>query len=540
MSIPYQQLADAGVDVAGIVTEDFLNKFSIAHHRSLPNLYKGKIVRNDFGPILEISYNVTDPIAFDLNPIDSKSFKPIWRKHLEIKGAALPDIFDQVAAPENVKLTSKKVNFGLAVLDPDNGNVMIKVDFLWDLEARCAISLNSTGSGAVLRLEPIKVEFTKSKNLLLKEIKEKLLQHGGKDVESKARAFSLLDDEWCLKVEQLLLFLFNGILSAQMSNFIRAWQLPNAIEITDGFQLSPNFLLIAANQMIVGGQVEGHRTGVAELQRTLDVVFDEYNERVAEEFEGLDDDGIRAWVPETSPSIQWLKEQRYGIETETRGMLREHESRIKSLSESVTINPNLSLLFNSDPIDLIAKKYLGIQKFGGDSVGIDHLVKAQVGWWFRVDNPSGRVVPRGIQMTATPNLGGSLEICHFNFDPKHFGSWDCHGIAVNLAFKNFQVNAFPTFESAGIYVRILFDSNGISLSFSGLPGWINDLIGWITAKLTEPIIDLIGAILSLFKFRIAQYPRYFPGTSLEWTHQFNTVPDNAGPYLVVSAAIDFK
>ena len=50
----------------------------------------------------------------------------------------------------------------------------------------------------------------------------------------------------------------------------------------------------------------------------------------------------------------------------------------------------------------------------------------------------------------------------------------------------------------------------------------------------------LEAVVLLLHIRIAQYPKFFPGTGLEWIPNMSSTPDNAGPYLVFSAAPQFK
>ncbi|MBY3421914.1 hypothetical protein HFN86_17125 [Rhizobium laguerreae] len=188
----------------------------------------------------------------------------------------------------------------------------------------------------------------------------------------------------------------------------------------------------------------------------------------------------------------------------------------------------------------MAKQYLSVNTGWRGSKELDHLVKAEIGWWFRVENGKGKVVAGGVQVNADVSVGGEARVCHFDVDPKHFGDWKCYSLAVELSpVPDFGVQALPSFATDGAYLSARLLTTGIALRLPNWPGWANDIIGWVSGNLTRPLLSAIAAVVALFRFKLVSYPRYFPGTGLQWTPNINQTPSNAGPYLVFSADPDF-
>jgi hypothetical protein len=164
------------------------------------------------------------------------------------------------------------------------------------------------------------------------------------------------------------------------------------------------------------------------------------------------------------------------------------------------------------------------------------LLKAECGWWVNVGGASAEVVPKGIFVKAQAAVGGYARGCVPNPDPKHWGEWMCIGLGVALrVVPDFLVKAYFTFNTDGVYLRLVLLSTGVSVTIDGAPGWLNDLLGWITSMLTQPLFAAISLLIAAFRVRIIEYPRYLPGTALEWEPRLNTTPENAGPYLVFTA-----
>jgi hypothetical protein len=104
-----------------------------------------------------------------------------------------------------------------------------------------------------------------------------------------------------------------------------------------------------------------------------------------------------------------------------------------------------------------------------------------------------------------------------------------------------ELEAYPSFASDGIYLDVNLLNDSIKLQFCGdVPGWANAIIGWISQVLTAPLIAALRLFIAMMHPRIGVYPRYFPGTGLEYNPRINTTLDNQGPYLTFSGDPDFK
>ncbi|WP_369991341.1 hypothetical protein [Pseudomonas xanthosomatis] len=536
MTYPYQELEAAGVDIAALVNEKFLNKFSVSHHKTNSNLYEGADHTDELGDRVEIKFKVGAPLVFDLNPISQSRFRGIYESHLVKKGMN-PKLKSNIfSVPANLKLCSEKVSFEVAVIDLQSGADIVRVPFFWDLEARCAVTLVESGGVYSVRLDPIKVEFSIGEPAALFELRQSLL--GGKDSSGTVppRKYSAPDPEWCIKIERLILLLVNKVIAVQLSNFIRSWELPKAIELVEGVDFKPSYLDVKANYLALGGHVTMAPISASAVQAKASVILEEYARRVQEEFDAMTDDQIRNIKSSKLKSVEWLSETTASLGAEIVG----GASSGRSSQSSSAFDKNVSLLIGDKPIDYLAKKELTVRDGSNSSIQLDRALKAEAGWWLNIFNVSGGVAPGGLWVKATPDVGGYARVCHFDIDPKNFGQWKCHGPAVQLILRNAKFSAFPSFESDGVYLRGRFSSDGVEVRIPGWPSWANDLLAWVTRALSDPIIDFLGVLLSLFKVRIVEYPKHFPGTGLEWVPNINTTPGNVNSYLEFSADPTFE
>ena len=325
------------------------------------------------------------------------------------------------------------------------------------------------------------------------------------------------------------------MIAVQLSNFIRSWELPKAIELVDGVDFKPSYLDVKADYLALGGHVTMSPVAISELQSKASTVLSEYTHRIQAEFDAMNDEEILNIKSAKFKSVEWLKSATVALGAET-----EATSSGRGNPANNGFTKNVSLLFNDKPIDYLAKKELSIREGSSSSIQLDRALKAEAGWWLNIHSVSGGIKQAGLWIKATPDAGGYARVCHFDFDPKHFGEWKCYGPAVQLVIKNAKFEVFPSFESNGVYVRGRFSSDGIEVRIPGWPNWANDLLAWVTRALSDPIIDFLGALLSLIKIRIVEYPKHFPGTGLEWTPNMNTLPANIGPYLEFSADPAFE
>lgn len=535
MSYPYQDLEAAGVDIAGLVSEGFLNKFSASHHRVNPNLYQGSDHTDELGDRVEIKFKVVNPITFDLTPISESRFRSLYEAHLISKGMNPSKIAKLFSVPANLKLNSKKVSFEIAVINIQDGSDIVRVPFAWDMEARCSVILVESNGAYSVRLDPLKVEFSTGEKAALLELRQALLGNGDSSDSDEPQRYRSPNPEWCLKIERLMLLLVNKVIAVQLSNFIRSWELPKAIELVDGVDFKPSYLDVKADYLALGGHVTMSPVAVSALQAKASIVLAEYTQRIQTELDAMTDDEIVNIKSAKFKSVEWLKSTTNALAAEP-----EIASSGKGGLASNAFTKNVSLLFNDKPIDYVAKKELSIRDGSRTSIQLDRALKAEAGWWLNIHSVSGGIAPAGLWVQATPDVGGYARVCHFDLDPKHFGEWKCYGPAVQLAIKNAKFGAFPSFESNGVYVRGRFSSDGIEVRIPGWPSWANELLAWVTRVLSDPIVDFLGALLSLIKIRIVEYPKHFPGTGLEWKPNMNTMPANIGPYLELSADPAFE
>jgi len=544
MAFPYQKLEANGVDVAGAATEELLNDFSEKHFKHGADIYQGTYRFDDFDSRIEVSYQVQNPIVFDLAPIEPVRFKRLWISHLQTKGA--PNLQNVPVTPPNLRITSKKIKFVITVFKGHTSDVDFSVDFQWDVEARCAVLLiDAGGDKKAVRLEPIKVTFSVSASTILKEIAFALRRIGrAKTAELQVRetrghivAFGNPNDPvWCTNVEKLLLFLVNQVLAQNMTNFIKDWDLPRAIEIANGVSISPHYLEVSDKMLIVGGIVNYPTKALSHMDSRVERILLEFREQFNEEFGAMTDKQLNNWKPSQSSCLRWLKAKEQELRNSIPPSTKKRQAGARAYTE------NLLILSNDHLFDALAKAYLNAHNGWDGSEQLDFLVRAEVGWWFKVDHGWAKVVPHGVEIHANVEVGGYLRGCVPNPDPKHWGEWMCEGICVEIKPRpDFGLQAYPSFLADGVYLNLRLLTQSLALQFcSGVPPWLNALIGWITSMLTAPLLDVLRVAISLFHFKILDYPRYFPGTPLEWTPRLNVTPTNYGPYLAFTGDPKFK
>lgn len=536
MSYPYSELEAAGVDIASLVNEVFLNNFSTSHHKTNFNIYQGVDHTDQLGDRVEIKYTVSNPLKFDLNPISKSRFRSLYEAHLVAKGMDLSKKAMLHTIPANLKITSKGILFEIAVIDANTGTDIVRVPFNWDMEARCAVCLKETNGNYSVSLDPLKIEFSAGETAILQEIRKALIEKKKSEPLETPESYKSKDPDWCIKIERLILLLVNKVISVQLSNFIRSWELPKAIELVDGVDFRPSYLDVKNDYLAIGGHVTMSPIIESSLQAKATAILSEYVQRAQAELDEMTDEEIKKIKSAKLKSAEWLRNITKNLGMEPVNIT----SPGRGSKAGKNFDKNVSLLLNDKPIDYVAKKELSVRSGANSSTSLDRVLKAEAGWWLNVHSVSGGVKTGGLWVKATPDVGGYARICHFDVDPKNFGHWKCYGPAVQIIIKSAKIDAYPSFETDGIYVRGRFSSDGIEVRIPGWPSWANDLLAWVTRTLSDPIIDFLGALLSLLRVKIVSYPKHFPGTGLEWKPNVNVKPDNVGPYIEFSANPTFE
>lgn len=537
MAVDYDELVKNGVDIAGAINEVFLNKFSASHHKTVPDVYEGRQRFSQFDNDVEIQFKVSTPITFDFSPIRDTKFRKLWVSHLIAKGAS-PVLAGRYSdTPPNLKLYCDEVLFKVIIYDGHSNTVVLSVDFEWGLEAIAAVIL----TGSVLQLQPMRVSFSTGSTIVASEISARVREiTTSRKLPSKplhpVTFGDPTDPVWCAKLEQMILLLLNQVLATQISNFIKSWELPRAIEVADGIGIAPTYVAIHGDDLVVGAQVVTMPIGPSVLQVQLDALIEEFTDRADKEFSALSDEELRVWRPDHSPTLEWIGNYARSVEDKVL-----HELKASREKKLVRFDPNLQILFNDKLFDVLAKRFLSISTGWRGSKELDRLLKAEAGWWFRVTNARATVIASGVQVNADVSVGGDAKVCHFDVDPKSFGKWKCYGIGVELyPVPDFGLQVLPSFAADGAYISARLLTTGIGARLPNWPGWANDILGWVVGNLTRPLLSAVAAVIALFRIRVLRYPHHFPGTGLEWTPNFNQTPTNIGPYLVFSADPDFE
>lgn len=548
MALPVSLLHDNNADVGSFISEQFLNNFSAQHFAHGNPFYRGKFRISDFEKPLDIEYVVQNPITFDLSPLSSSQFNRIWVAHLEARGANFQGRKQQFGealqlfTPPNLVLKTSKLKFIFTVCKSD-GSPDYEVDFEWDLEARCALLLVDEGASKAVRLEPIKVEFTKSFAELSADVVAKF-----SDVERRQSALGADhegafggagDPQWCTKVERLIIFILNQVLGLQLASFIRQWNLPRAIELLEAVTVLPNYVAVQEKYLIVGAQVSHIK---ATSNRTLDEargIFAEFDRRFQAEISSITDEHFKAWNKDTSPSIKWLREKRRSIESSIEWA---KESPDKAAKAGYT--ENFALASNDKLFAALAASYLHADEHREWDKSIDFLVRGAAGWWFKIFGANGGVAPHGFEVSASIDIGAFAEACIPNLDPKHWGEWLCKRICIVLRTKPadpFAIDATLNFWSKGIYGTFQLRTRQFEFDFcQNLPWPISELYNWFLSIFEDIFTEFVATVVALIQIKLVGYPTYFPGTPLAWSPRMNTPAGNAAEYLIISGDPQFK
>ncbi|HVT12454.1 MAG TPA: hypothetical protein VHE55_09315 [Fimbriimonadaceae bacterium] len=537
MPIDVSDLTAHGVDVAGAVKSAFLNKFSAAHHAKYPELYKHSMTFPQFENKLRLDYKVGNPLVFQLSPLSKSRFRSLYLSHAKARNLA--GYAEYVDTPPNVRLTSKGVDFDFIVFKPD-GTPDYDVPFKWDLEALCAVELvQDTPSTRQIRLEPISVEFSKPKGEIVKEIIDGLrkaaAKSGSKPNPNHSGGFgNPADSDWCTKVENLILFIVNEVLALSIGGFVREFELPRAIELYDSVSLSPNYLSIHDDSLVVGAKVLYAAEVLEEAQAAVTSFLTEFLALHRSEMESLTDDELLTWEPAKSPAYKYLqtKERELGLVTS------DVQPYLKEPLEA--FDENLQLFTNGALFDALARKVFSYRRGATDSTSFNCLIGAEYGWSLIIDAGHGGIVNGGIEVGASIDLRAFVNLLTPKLC-KHPCCWYKNGVCVRVQPEpDFTIDAILNFRDNGVYGNAVLRTRDLAFSFcQDVPDIVNKIIKAITGFLTQPVLDIIRAIVQLFAFRIIRYPGSFPGTTLSFTPRLNPRPLNVGQYLAITGDPSF-
>lgn len=540
MAVPHQEFKKAGADIGAGITEQFLNRFGIAHFKTIPAVYSGQEVFNDFDVKLSVTYKVTAPLQFDLAPISKARFKKILHAHFVAKGSSIKSADEVHLAPANVQLTTKKMEFVVTVHKKD-GSVDFSVPFVWDLKALCAVVLTDAGSNKkALRLIPIKVEFSQPNSLILSDIRTAIRRVRVPTKNHESALAGPGDTEWCIKLERLFLFIINQVLGKQLANFITALELPRAIELVSGLSIQPFMLEVVDNALLVGGRVLPTKAVNNRLSNRIDVLMQEFSRRYDEEVSDIAVLDDKSWKIGNSPTFKWLEEQVKEAEAEARA------HRDRPIPTKPRVPENLYLLSNDTLFDQLAKLHLNY--YQGEEFSTPEILafRAVAGYWLKIDGASANVVQKGIAVRANFGAHGHAGVQVRNFwDLKNLGRWeDLIDLCIDLkADPRFEISAYPIFKTNGIYLHLLLNKpDRIEAKWcGGVPGEIpGRLLAFILTTMSALILSLLKVLIASFVVKIADYPSNFPGTAIPWSPNMNTTPSNNGPYLTFSGDPTFK
>ena len=180
----------------------------------------------------------------------------------------------------------------------------------------------------------------------------------------------------------------------------------------------------------------------------------------------MPDSEFEKWTPKTSSTVRWLADKEQGLREEI-------DAELKASTKLVTAyDQNVLIISNGELFDGLAKANLRAHESWSDSKKLDHLVKAEAGWWFDVNGSSAEVIAGGIRVKTNVDLGGYLRGCLPDPDPKHWGDWVCRGFCLRLKTKDFGLEAIPTFQGDGLYFRFKLTNNArIEVDFCDMPDW---------------------------------------------------------------------
>jgi len=525
-----------GIDFGAMISEEFLNRFAVAHHKLDNDIYHVVQHITNFGLNLDIKLDVNNPIKFDLAPIPAQKFIGIWKSHLIVKGANVN--VDPPVTPPNLKISVNDVKFTFIVYKED-GSVDFETEFVWDISGTCAVVFDNAEGENILRLEPVKIQFSKHETELLTEVGHRLrkLIPDKKNIKTGIRLLpGLMNND---EPEKLVLYLLNQILATQVSNFVQEFTLPKAFELMDGVVIEPGYLSIQDHALAVGCKVGNDKSELAEdTEAKLRIFLKSFKQEFDKEFSNFDEEKLKKWKPEKSPTFQWLNRQMDDIKG-----LKHQTKRTKT---SADYPENMMLFTNDQLTDSVANQFFNFYKYEDYSATLIPLVlKAKCGWSVKLSNADTEIMDHGLKLSMNSKLHGYAAVGAPNPDPKHWGEWIWLNLGITLwADPELGVIANPKFKEDGIYLSGELTTKSIKANIDNVPAWANKGVEWISGLLTSPLFAIINLIASSFDFKIINYPSQgFPGTSIvikpeNW--RVNQNPLKIGSYLVFSGDTYFE
>jgi hypothetical protein len=522
-----------GIDFGAMISEDFLNRFAIAHHRLDNSIYHVKQHISNFGLNIDIQLDVNSPIVFDLSPIADSKFHSIWKSHLIVKGANAN--VDPPTTPPNLGIFVKEASFTFIVYKED-GTLDFQTNFLWDVSGTCAVVLDNVEGTNVLRLEPIKIQFKSHEKELIKEIDLQLKKHIP-DVKTRTtqKLSWLMDNS---NPEKLVLYLLNQMLATQMTNFIQQFTLPKSFELMNDVRIEPGLLSIKDKVLSVGCKVGNDTSKLStETEAELKVFLSSFRQEFNREFSHFDEEKLKAWKPEHSTTLRFLDAKKAElISLKNQGVLK---------GTNAVYPENVIVFTNSEITDAIANQYFNIYRQEDyEATLIPNALKAKCGWSVKLSNADTTIMDHGLKLTMNAKLHGYAGVACLNSDPKHWGEWIWFNLGANVwPDPDLGVIANPKFKTDGIYLSGELSTRCVKASIDGLPIWANSALSWIIGLITSPLFSVIDLLVRNFDFKIINYPSGFPGTSIviqsaNW--RFNQLPVKKGSYLVFSADTFFE
>jgi hypothetical protein len=524
------------VDFGAMISEEFLNRFAVAHHKLNNSIYHITQHISNFGLNLDIKLDVNNPIAFNLSPIDENRFVKIWKSHLMIKGAK-KDV-EPPFTPPNLKISVSNVCFTF-IVHKEDGTIDFETEFNWDIVGTCAVVLDFIENENILRLEPIKLEFSKHETELLAIVQKKFATL--KDSKKAAFSNQLREKMAVNDPEKLVLYLLNQVLATQITNFVQQFKLPKAFELMDGITIEPGFLSIEDRALSVGCKVGNNLSASPEaVVSQLNIFLSDFKEKINEEFYDFDEEKLKKWKIEESPSYKWLN-------TKLEDLKRSKTKKVAIKRIANENYPENIIIFTNDEIsDSIANKYFNFYKSEDyETTLIPAVLKVKCGWSVKLSNADTEIMEHGLKLSMNAKLHAYAGVGAPNPDPKHWGEWVWLNLGVSIwPDPELGVIANPLFKTDGVFMNGKTTTTCIKANIDGVPSWANAAVAWITGLLTTPLFAVINLIISNFDFKIINYPPDgFPGTAFvikpeNW--RLNQEPVKKGSYLVFSADTYFE
>jgi hypothetical protein len=343
-------------------------------------------------------------------------------------------------------------------------------------------------------------------------------------VENRKLKISTTDgnDSDCTSLRKLIIHIANTLLASKISQFVKEFELPVPIKLFSNLSLTDLQVSIVDNLLVVYSRVSKINTqGFDEAQQLIAEIGEFLSRPIIEIHAGKDKSAkILEKISGFSTTSEWITDE---------------------ATPTVLPNRGIFLMIHQRLLQLLAETIL-VYKDGKEECSEWWIFRFCYDWSIRIWDPVVRIAGNRVRLSAKLRGSAGAKVCI----ETHCGDV-CHRIGASATgeppitsrvyFKK------PHQPETELWVDPdLMGPFFIDWDVDGLPWPFNKFVEWFLEALSAFSELFIFVWLLRFKMRISTFPKFFPGTSMEFISMLDTemkkVPNIDA--LVGVGELDFK